>query len=221
MRQYDQGISCCHSSGPRGLALAPTFAFLQADGALYVNTFESARARFTVAGTGVELVQESAFPQAGHARLTVHAAQPARFALRFRVPEWAAPLRIGGQSHAAGWAELPAREWRDGDTIDVTFTLQGRAVRGEYTNFARTAFTWGPFVLAADATKIGKLSALPELRVERDVVPVLTSAAGAPLVFAAKVRGPWDDLPRDFVLQPFADAGAGGGQYRVWFRTDQ
>lgn len=221
VKQYDKDITCCHSSGPRGLALAPTFAFLQADGALCVNTFESARAKFIVDGAPVELVQDSAFPRSGRAKLTVHVPQAARFALRFRVPEWAAPLQVGGRSYAAGWAELPAREWRDGDALDLVFTLQGRAVRGDYTNYSRTAFTWGPFVLAADATRNGKLSALPELRLASEVLPALADGVGSSLAFTAKVRGPWDDAPRDLIMQPFADTGAAGEQYRIWFRTDQ
>jgi|CXWL01.1.fsa_nt_gi DUF1680 family protein len=221
VKKYDQYVTCCHSSGPRGLALAPTFAFLQTDGALCVNTFESARAKFTVNGTDLELVQESAFPHAGRAKLVIHAPHAVRFALRFRVPEWAAPLRIGDRSYPAGWAEIPEREWRDGDLLDVTFTLQGRTIRGEYTNFARTACAWGPFVLAADATKNGKLSALPELRLERGIAPVPAASAGPALRFAAKVRGPWDETPRELIMQPFADTGGAGEQYRIWFRTDQ
>ncbi|MDP1580344.1 MAG: glycoside hydrolase family 127 protein [Candidatus Didemnitutus sp.] len=220
VKQYDKYVTCCHSSGPRGMALAPTFAFLRADGALCVNTFESARARFNVNGTDVELVQESAFPHAGRAKLVIHAPHAVRFALRFRVPEWAAPLRIGEQSYAAGWAEIPERDWRDGDQLDMTFTLQGRTIRGEYTNFARTACAWGPFVLAADANRNGKLSPLPELRLESGVAPVPVPGAGPALVFAAKVRGPWDETPRELIMQPFADTGGAGEKYRVWLRTD-
>jgi hypothetical protein len=221
VKQYDKYITCCHSSGPRGLALAPTFAFLQASGALCVNTFESSRAKFTISGAEVELVQESGFPHTGHAKLLVHASRGVRFALRFRVPEWAAPLRISERNYPVGWAELPEREWRDGDQVEVDFTLQGRTVRGEFTNFARSACAWGPFVLAADATKNAKLSALPELRLVGDAAPVPAVGAGPALLFTAKARGPWDGKPRDLILQPFADSGGLGEKYRVWFRTDQ
>ena len=219
VKQYDRDITCCHSSGPRGLALAPTAAFLQAGDTLCVNTLESARARFTAGGAGVELVQDSAFPRAGRAKLTVHTAQPVRFALRVRVPAWAAPLRIDGRSYAAGWAELPARAWRDGDTLDLAFTLEGRVIAGDYTNYARTALAWGPFILAADSVRNNKLSALPELRVSRGGAPVL-AGDGPALSFAAPVRGPWDEQPRQLRLQPFADTGAAGETYRLWFRTE-
>jgi uncharacterized protein len=220
-KQYDKDITCCHSSGPRGLALAPTFAFLQSGPVLYVNTSESARARFDVGGAAVELVQESGFPREGRARLTVRTPRPAHFALRLHVPEWAAPLRIGGQDFGPGWAEIPAREWHDGDQVEYTYTLQGRALRGEHTNFARTAYTWGPFVLAAEAEKNAKLSALPELRTESGFAPLLVPESLSRLQFRAKVRGPWDEVPRDLLLVPFADAGRDGETYRIWFRTGQ
>lgn len=220
-KQYDKDVTCCHSSGPRGLALAPTVAFLQWKGVLYVNTFETGRGSFTVDGTAVELAQESDFPRAGRARLVIHAPHAVRFALRFRVPDWAAPLKIGDHRYDAGWAEVPERDWRDGDSLDLTYTLKGRSIRGEYTDYARTALAWGPFILAADSTRNGKLSPLPELRIEGNAAPVLAAGTGPALGFVAKARGPWDDQPRELMMEPFADAGATGGQYRVWFRTDQ
>ncbi len=220
-KQYDQGITCCHSSGPRALALSPTCAFLQGDGVLGVSTFETAQARFTLGDAVVTLAQESGFPREGRARLTVRTDRPARFALRWRVPDWAAPLRIDGRAYGPGWAELPAREWRDGDRVELAYTLGGAVAPGEYTNYARTAFTWGPFVLAADSVRNAKLAPLHELRVEPDRLPVPAPEGGPSLQFVAQARGPWDDVPRDLRLQPFADSGAAGETYRIWFRTDR
>jgi hypothetical protein len=33
------------------------------------------------------------------------------------------------------------------------------------------------------------------------------------------MRAPWDEAPRDFMLVPFADAGASGGEYCIWLRA--
>jgi DUF1680 family protein len=41
VKHFDQGITCCHSSGPRALALAPTLAYLQAGNVLCVDTLET------------------------------------------------------------------------------------------------------------------------------------------------------------------------------------
>jgi uncharacterized protein len=218
LKHYDKDITCCHSSGPRALALAPTAAYLQASDALFVSTFESSRARFKVGGDFVEIVQQSGFPAEGRSTLVVRTAQPVRFALKVRVPQWAAPLRAGNVVCNGGWASLPAQIWHDGDRVDLSFSLRGRVIHGEYTNFARVAFAWGPFVLAADATRNPQVESLQALRLVAEAEPVLTASAGG-LLFRTKVRGPWESTPVDVALVPFADAGASGGEYRVWLRA--
>ena len=130
VKHYDRGISCCHSSGPRGLAFAPTVAYLEAGAAICVNTLETSRAQFNVGGHPVEIRQESQFPYEGRSTLTIKAPGPARFTLKVRVPAWAAPLRAGEASGEGGWLALPEREWRDGDQVTLGFNLCGRVIRG-------------------------------------------------------------------------------------------
>jgi uncharacterized protein len=68
-KPYDPGINCCHSSGPRGMALAPLAAYLvvrqDAQEALAVSTFETSRAELTLGGQSIRLEQRSEFPGAG------------------------------------------------------------------------------------------------------------------------------------------------------------
>jgi DUF1680 family protein len=139
------------------------------------------------------------------------------FALKVRVPQWAAPFRAGDVLSNGGWASLPAQTWHDGDKVDLSFSLRGRVIRGEYTNFGRVALAWGPFVLAVDSASNPKVESIPALRLAPGAEPVLMASAGG-LLFRTKVRGPWDDAPVDVALVPFADAGASGGEYRIWLR---
>jgi DUF1680 family protein len=217
-KHYDSGITCCHSSGPRGLALAPTTAYLQAADAILVNTFESSQAHLVVDGKAVEIVQQSGFPYEGRSTLTIHTPEAVRFALKIRVPAWAAPLQAGGVTAGAGWATLAERTWRDGDHVDVAFALQGRVVTGEFTNFARSALAWGPFVLAVDQARNPGVDSLQSLRVPAGAAVTLVRDPSG-LLFASTVRGPWDDAPRPIKLVPFADAGAAGGLFRIWLRS--
>jgi DUF1680 family protein len=217
-KHYDSGITCCHSSGPRGLALAPTAAYLQSAGTIFVNTFETSRAQFVVDGTPVELVQQSAFPRDGKAGLTIHAKAPVRFALKIRVPAWAAPLRAGNVVAHGGWATLGERVWRDGDHVDLAFALSGRVMPGEFTDYAKSALAWGPFILAVDQGRNPGLDSLQSLRVRSDAAVTLERDATG-LVFDSAARGPWDDQPRAIKLVPFADAGATGTVYRIWLRS--
>lgn len=217
-KRYDSGITCCHSSGPRGLALAPTVAYLQSADGVLVNTFESSQARLVIDGKTVGIVQQSGFPYDGRSTLTIHTSAPVRFALKVRVPAWAAPLRFEGVMAKGGWATLAERTWRDGDHVDVDFNLNGRIIRGEFTNYARSALAWGPFVLAVDQGRNPGVDSLQALRVSTDA-PVTLVRDPQGLVFASAVRGPWDDGARAIKLVPFADAGATGSAYRVWLRS--
>src|SRR5208282_1881816 len=68
-KPYDSGITCCHSSGPRGMALAPMEAYLkeQTDGSdvLLVSTFETSSVTAELGGTEVRVEQRSHFPFEG------------------------------------------------------------------------------------------------------------------------------------------------------------
>jgi DUF1680 family protein len=216
-KHYDSGITCCHSSGPRAMALAPTTAYLQTADTAVISTFESSQAHFMFGDQPVEIVQESRFPRVGHSVLTVHVSQPTHFGIRVHVPAWAAPLRVDGAGFEAGWAELPARTWKDGDRVELEFSLRGRVIPGDYTDYSRAAVAWGPFVLAVDTAQNRKLESLEALRVAEGAEPRLSSSNGN-LTFGFNVWGPWDDTQRDVTLVPFADAGATGSEYRVWLR---
>jgi DUF1680 family protein len=216
-KHYDAGITCCHSSGPRALALAPMTAYLQTPDTAVVSTFETSRALFLFAGQTVELEQRSGFPRKGHSGLTIHVAQPAHFGIRVRVPAWAAPLEMKGATIESGWATLPAREWSDGDGVEFTFNLQGRVISGDYANYSRDAAAWGPFILAVDSAENRKLESLEALRLAKGAEPTLASMSGN-LTFGINALGSWDENAREVTLVPFADAGATGGQYRVWLR---
>lgn len=225
-KQYDQGITCCHSSGPRGLALAPQTAYLhgRADGhdVLLVNTFETSTATLTLGGQRVTLEQHSGFPYRGEAVLTLRMARPARFALKIRAPGWAQPLAVPGATLRAGWAELPARTWQDGEQLSVSYALESRVMTGEYTHAGRAALAWGPFVLAYEQQANPGLPSPRRLGLARGARARATPADGplrfeadvdtsAPAAAAARVQ------PARFLT--FADAGAGQGNYRVWLRA--
>ena len=142
-KQYDEGITCCHSSGPRGLALAPQAAYLRSrvkdQDVLLVNTFESSRAAVMLGGENVTIEQKSGFPWRGEATLTLLMEKPASFAVKVRIPAWARPMIITGATVRAGWAELPPRTWKNGDVIPVKFNLASRIESGAYTHAGRAA----------------------------------------------------------------------------------
>jgi DUF1680 family protein len=221
VKHYDKAITCCHSSGPRALALAPTLAYLEGGGAVCVNTLETSVARFQVAGRSVEVRQESRFPYEGRSTLTLRMPSAARFTLKIRAPAWAEPLRAGGASSRDGWVTLPERDWGEGDQVAITFNLSGRVIHGDFTNYSRMAYAWGPFILALDDGLNPDYggSGTPQLiRVVDDSPPTLAPDTRR-IALQVAVRGEWDVNAYPVTLVPYADAGAGGQPYAVWLRA--
>ena len=221
-KQYDAGITCCHSSGPRGLALAPLAAYLRvrAEGrdTLLVSTFETSRATLALGGQDVTIEQQSGFPRSGESVLTLRLAQPATFAIKVRVPAWAAPLTISGASVRDGWAVLPARQWKNGDRIPVKFTLGARLVTGEHTNAGRAALTWGPFVLAYEQKANATLPAPSRLGFAGTLVPS-APRGGEPLTFEVPVVAQVGSSAQPAKFLTYADAGTENGPFRIWLRA--
>ena len=225
-KQYDQGITCCHSSGPRGLALAPQASYLRGheDGSdvLLVSSFETSSATLMLGGERVSVEQRSEFPYRGLATLTLRMKRPSRFALKFRAPAWAQTLSLPGARMRAGWAEIPARIWRDGDTLPISFQLVSRVMTDAAGNFGRAALAWGPYVLAFEQQadpqlpsprKLGLLSGAIARAAPTGHSLRFTSEVGV----AASESGSARKFPATFVT--FADAGATHGSYRVWLRA--
>lgn len=220
-KRYDAEITCCHSSGPRGMALAPLAAYLRmsANGqdTLLVSTFETSRATVALGGQEVTIEQQSGFPRTGESALTLRLAKPATFAIKVRVPAWAAPLKIAGAIEQAGWAVLPARAWKDGDRIPIQFNLTARLVSGKHTNAGRVAMAWGPFVLAYEQKANPALPAAHLLGLAGTTVPAAPQGT-EPLSFEVPLIARSNAQIRPAKFLTFADAGTERGFFRVWLR---
>ncbi|MFO0893035.1 MAG: glycoside hydrolase family 127 protein [Isosphaeraceae bacterium] len=225
-KPYDPGINCCHSSGPRGMSLVPQAAYLKArtesGEAVYVSTFETSRARLSLGGQDVVVEQQSGFPREGKSTLRLRLAKPARFAILVRVPSWDAhaTLAIDGDEGPAvirgDEFYVPAREWSDGASLSLSFALAPRLIEGTHGNAGRAAQAWGPFVLAFDQSLNPGLPPANQIGLIADrwfkLLPQPALAFRGPVVGA-------DGRIQGATFVPFADAGSGGGAYRVWLRA--
>jgi hypothetical protein len=138
--------------------------------------------------------------------------------VKVRIPLWAVPATLEGREiRTAGWAEVPARLWQDGDRIPLTFSLETRLVAGDHGNLGRAALAWGPFVLAYPCCD-NPASPAPQTIGLTDVQPAAVLEDGPALAFKALLTGP-GGMPLPATLVPFADAGADGSVYRIWLRA--
>jgi DUF1680 family protein len=223
-KQYDKGITCCHSSGPRGFALAPGCLYWKSTQAgaeiIVISTLETSQATLRL-GTGeVRVEQASQFPASARSEVTLRVKGTGPFGIRLRTPYWGRgwQAQAGGQTATVrdGWAEFAPRQWQDGEVIKVTGELQQGILAGTHGNTNLSAAVWGPFVLACDQTDNPGLPSPARLTLASNTAPVLRSTQ--PLTWKVDVLSRADQR-QAAVLVPFADAGASNGTYRVWLRA--
>jgi hypothetical protein len=229
-RPYSPGISCCVSSGPRGIALLTTFAATRdTDGGVRLNLYSSGT--INVAEAGLKLTEATNWPYEGRIALTVEAAPDHPLPLRLRIPASAvsAKLTAHGQTTqpAAGYAEL-RDTWRPGDQIVLELGLALKVVLGETTNQGKLALTRGPLVLTldssllpADAKPLSLVTVAAETAAELPltVAPAAddpTYSHGAIFRLPGRLRAAAGDAKLDLTMVDFAHAGNSGARYEVW-----
>ena len=230
-KPYTPGINCCVSSGPRGIAMIPTYAAsVDADGGVRLNLYSAGT--YAPAGTGLRLQLDTRWPYDGRVAITVLAAPAKPLALRLRVPASCAggKLTAGGETRAVvpGYAEV-RRQWRVGDKATLALDLPLRMVLGDGANAGWMALTRGPLVLALDQALVdGDPVALTALTVRdeaMDRLPVRVDprvpddrnlAFGATFVLPGKHHAEGDERPADLRLTDFAQVGR--TPFRLWLR---
>ncbi len=231
---------CCLSSGPRGVALIPTFALsTDADGVV-VNLYESGKASLNLRdGAAVDVVTETKYPADGKISLKLSPSSKKAFAVKLRIPEWcAAPeILVNGKkakskAGADGYVALK-QEWKKGDEIALKMKLEPRVIVGDHKNEGRIAVLYGPLVLAADE------ALLPDGGCPLNAVGVSSAKLAALQVTPEPATGKFKTWPEAELFQinavaekdagsvkagtpikiglvPFADAGGTGTPYKIW-----
>ena len=153
---------CCLSSGPRGVALIPTFALTTDAAGVVINLYEAGQATLTLRDqSAVVLTTETRYPGDGRIRITLEQAKATAFAVRLRMPGWCRDAeaevngkRLKGHPNAEGYLAIQ-RVWKEGDQITLRLKLEPRLVTGDHGNHGKVALLYGPLVLAADEALLG------------------------------------------------------------------
>ena len=230
---------CCLSSGPRGVALIPTFAAATDADGVVINLYDAGTVKLTLRDrTAVKLTTATRYPADSQVVMTLGLAAKSEFTLKLRLPAWCRQpvVQVAGQAVAAvpgvdGYLAL-RRSWADGDQLQLGFKSEPRVVVGDHKNQGKISVTYGPLVLAAEADLLGdhaglRAVAMPgadlaALAVTPEPAPDLVKTWPSAQVFRvnaiprrpAKTGEPAAGFP--IRLIPFADAGNSGAEYRVW-----
>lgn len=146
-----QDYWCCTGTMSEAFAKLGDSIYYQDDAGLYVNLFIASQLDWRE--HGVRLIQETRFPEEEGTALTVRAARPARFALRVRVPSWAASggsARLNGRPldgfAAPGGYFVLDRTWKDGDRLEVALPMRLH-IHAMPDDPTMQAIMYGPLVL--------------------------------------------------------------------------
>ena len=141
-------------------------SYLRDGSGIFVNLYVPSRVTADFGGTAVHITQQPLYPFAGTSSdFTVSAQRPARFTMRFRIPEWAGPatsVSVNGRPAAVHivpgkFAEI-ARLWRDGDRVAIHFDMPLRLEPLNGAHPEMVALMTGPLVLFPIADEAGQLS---------------------------------------------------------------
>ncbi|MBM3500987.1 MAG: hypothetical protein FJX74_20210, partial [Armatimonadetes bacterium] len=213
-------LNCCSVNAPRGIGAISEWAVtLDGDGPL-VSYYGPGTLSFTLAsGARITLAQETQYPAEGGVKLQLGLAKAERFDLRLRIPGWSRTTRVAVNGKAVqgvvpGSYLSLAREWRDGDMIELRFDMSPRVWAGELGRSGTAAIYRGPLLLAFDP-KYNAMDTvdMPPLDAEKlESEPVTVEARFQPLIARKFVASDGHEV----VLCDFATAGAHGTDSAAW-----
>jgi uncharacterized protein len=148
-------LSCCVSSGPRGLMITPGWAAMNdlATGPV-MNLYFAGTASFKLSdGTHVTIVQETDYPVNNLITLDVVPDKATSFELKLRIPEWSKQtiLKVNGKTvpcKPGSYARIK-RSWKKNDRVTLELDLRGRIIRAP-SGAPQQAIMRGPVLLALD-----------------------------------------------------------------------
>jgi len=181
---------CCTGTGIENHAkYGDSIYFHYREVGLYVNLFIASELHWQA--KGLVLRQETNYPEEGRTRLRFACGKPVELELHIRHPAWAVSgfrIRINGveqtlEDKPGSYATL-AREWRNGDTIEVLMPFSLRT-EGFRDNPRRVAFLHGPLVLCANAKGAGGGLRPAITNAEGRIVDLLKPVPGKSSTFTA------------------------------------
>ena len=230
-KPFLDSVNCCHSSGPRGVAMIPTAIYGTSDRSLRINLYVSSTFKGEVPGAGsVELRQEW-LPD--KVRIQVKLANPAAFKLELREPVWRnafiltlngdpKPPALSPDGLATGISDpnrlaVIDRRWQDGDTLELKLDPAPRWIPGQGEHAGQLAVRNGPFILCASNKWNADLP--PRWVVAADGAVQPTAAKGLEATVQARVLTSSGLIERTIGLGPFAMVQR--DTFAVWLRTPE
>lgn len=217
-------MNCCQANACRGVGEVSRWASMTDDKALYLNYYGPCVLQTrTPGGQPVTLRIEGNYPVSGHVKVTAEGlAQPERFTLMLRIPQWSQSTEIllngTAQTGVTAGAYFPiGKAWQSGDEIALTLDMSVHFWAGEERFAGRTSVYYGPLLMAYDMSMNG-YRLLPDTVFHPDALRKAVPSPGDGVHH-------WAVLDVETVsggtvrLVDYASAGKTGAFYTTWQRV--
>ena len=199
---------CCACIGSAGTAIFPLIGVLKSEDGIVINeAFEGIVNTKTPSGKPITLNSVSDYPVGEKYALALFLESDEEFELKIRIPDGCAEatVRIGDEIKNAypGYFSVK-RVWCDGDTVEIELP---RHLKSHHLN-GKTAYTYGPLVLARDEIKEGKPTDSPFTPTEYNAYRIAPKEDGELLRIYLECEG--DDV----LLTDYSSCG------KYWTRKD-
>jgi uncharacterized protein len=174
-RQAWFGCACCPSNVARFVPAIPGYIYATRADEIFVNLFISSDVNIALNGEKIAISQKSGLPWNGEVTINIDPESTARFALRVRIPGWAAneavpgrlysfadtdtskvTIRVNGitehYSVADGYA-LIDRRWKKSDKVIINLPMNVRKVKADERvadDHSKLAYQRGPVIYCAE-----------------------------------------------------------------------
>ena len=173
------GSFCCPPNLVRTVAESADYAYGKTGDVVWVNLYGSSvlDTRLTN-GDPVRLVQETEYPWNGRVHLRIEAAGKKEFALKLRIPGWAASAAVrvnlgpvDERAKPGSYFEI-RRVWSAGDVVDLDLPMPARLMTANplvEEDFGQVAVQRGPVVYCLESPDLPKGIRLSDVRVPTDI----------------------------------------------------
>ena len=208
-------LNCCSVNAPRGIGSLSEWAVMLTDDGIAVNFYAPCKVQLQ----NLTLTQTTDYPRDGKVDVKLTLAKPRQFSLRLRIPAWSRTTKVsvngrGVKDVEAGKYLVINREWKNGDTIRLTFDMSLHHWIGQREQTNHVSLYRGPILLTYDQ-RFNTMDPddVPPLDASNLSYTVDKSDNAPPPFLLLRFRAADG---RTLRLCDFASAGAAGTPYRSW-----
>jgi len=158
---------CCVGNIPRTLLMVPTWTYVKGKEGIYVNLFIGSTIRIeNIAGTDVEMVQETNYPWSGDVSISVNPEESEEFTLFVRSPNRTTSVLYTSKPEVKGLESLSvngesvnpviengyamiSRQWSAGDKVEIKIPMEIQRITADEmieADRGRVALRYGPLI---------------------------------------------------------------------------